>query len=707
MNNPPKKILITSALPYANGPLHFGHIAGAYLPADCYARFERLMKNDVLYICGSDEYGVAITMSAELAGRTPQEHVDIFHGVNAAFFEQLQISFDHYSRTTGEGHNIPTHQFFKDLLANGFIEEKVTDQLYSEADQRFLADRYVTGTCPKCGFENARGDECPQCGASYEATELKNPRSKMTGATLAHRSTKHWFLLLDKFKDRLTTWLEAKNWKPNVINFIKGYIKDLHPRAITRDSTWGVPIPLPDTEGKVLYVWFDAPIGYISLTMDWAKKVGSPDRWKDYWLDSKTKLVQFVGKDNIPFHAAIFPAMTMGQNQPYKLVDELPANEFYKLEGRQFSKSDNWTIDLERFFKRYSSDQIRYAIASNAPETSDSEFTWKDFQLRCNGDLLGKYGNLVNRSLTFISTRCEGHIPTMGQLEPVDEQFLKDISEAMDQAAACYETFKVRKASQVVMDLAQKGNTYFDNKRPWTDAKQEATRARMETTLACCCECLKALALISFPLIPTAASEVWKMLGYQTALADQDWKVVQKSKIPANQKILQPKILFRKIEDEEIDEEIRLLHQMVAKQEKLEERKTMEPQKPVDAAKPIQEQKQPAALPPIKPATLDIEDVFKIDLRVGQILTAEPVPKSKKLIQLSVDLGLETRTIVAGIGEAYKADQLVGRKVVVVANLKPAMLMGVKSEGMILAGKGGGILELASVQDLPPGSQVS
>jgi methionyl-tRNA synthetase len=680
-----QKILITAALPYANGPLHFGHIAGAYLPSDCYARFQRLQKKDVLFICGSDEYGIAITLSADLAGRTPKEHVDLFHKINSDFFQQLQISFDHYSRTTWEGHVKPTQQFFLDLCANGYIEEKVTNQLYSEADQRFLADRYVTGTCPKCQFENARGDECPRCGASFEATDLKNPRSKLTGAPLISRPTKHWFLLLDKFKDQLTAWLETKNWKPNVINFIKGYIENLHPRAITRDSNWGIPIPLPETEGKVLYVWFDAPIGYISATMEWAQKKGEVDKWKDYWFDRQTKLVNFIGKDNIPFHAAIFPAMVMGQNLPYKLVDELPANEFYNLEGRQFSKSDGWYIDLESFFQRYTTDQIRYAIASNAPETSDSEFTWKDFQLRCNTDLLGKYGNLVNRVLVFIKNQNGGAVPPREHLEPADEQFLKSILDLVDQAAECYETFKVRRASQIVMELAQLGNVYFDSKRPWQDAKQEETKGRMRATLACCAECLKALSLISFPIIPQAASQVWSMLGMPFPLSEADWKEVKEQSIPKGRMIQEPRILFQKIEDEQIEQEIQNLHQMAAKQQK---------------------KSQPVSLPAIK-EQVEIDDFRKLDLRVGLVLQAQPVPKSKKLLQLQVDLGLEKRTIVAGIAEFYNPDQIVGKKVIVVANLKPATLMGIKSEGMLLAGKVEGDLELVSLDGIPPGGQVS
>lgn len=683
-----KKILITSALPYANGPLHFGHIAGAYLPADCYARFQRLMKNDVLYICGSDEYGIAITLSADLAKRSPKEHVDIFHQVNLDFFKKLQMSFDHYSRTTWEGHVEAVHQFFNDLLENGYIEARVTDQLYSEADQKFLADRYVVGTCPRCGFENARGDECPKCGASYEAVDLKNPRSKLTGATLIRKPTKHWFLLLDKFKDQLIEWIETKNWKPNVLNFIKGYINDLHGRAITRDMTWGIPVPLPDSDGKVLYVWFDAPIGYISATKEWAQIAGKPDQWKDYWFDPETKLVNFIGKDNIPFHASIFPAMVMGQNLPYKLVDELPANEFYNLEGRQFSKSDGWYIDLEDFFARYSTDQIRYVIAANAPETADSEFTWKDFQLRCNTELVGKYGNLVNRVLTFIRNQCDGKIPAKEALEPADVAFLHSIQELIDQSAGSFETFKVRKASQLMMELAQLGNVYFDSKRPWHDAKQPETLERMRTTLACCVECLKALALISYPIIPTTSEELWKLLGYHSSIEAKGWNEIKMESVPAGQKIPAPAILFRKIEDEEIEKETQKLHQLSQAQ-----------------AKPAQTVSVTA--PEGLKAPVDIEDFRKLDLRVAVILQAEPVPKSKKLIKLHVDLGLEKRTIVAGIGENYKAEDLVGRHVVVVANLKPATLMGIQSEGMLLAAKQSGKLELLSIDTITPGGVVS
>lgn len=680
-----QKILITSALPYANGPLHFGHIAGAYLPADCYARFERLKKNDVLYICGSDEYGVAITLSADMAGRSPKEHVDMFHQINKDFFDRLQISFDHYSRTTWEGHVEPTHEFFNDLLQNGYIESRITDQLYSEKDNKFLADRYVEGVCPRCSFEYARGDECPNCGASYDATELKNPRSKLTQAPLVLKKTKHWFLLLDKFKQRLNQWIDTKHWKPNVINFIKGYIDHLHARSITRDSTWGVPVPLPEAEGKVLYVWFDAPIGYISATKEWALLNGQPHRWKDYWLDQKTKLVNFIGKDNIPFHASIFPAMIMGQNQPYKLVDELPANEFYKLEGKQFSKSDGWYIDLEDFFKKFTADQIRYAIAANAPETSDSEFTWRDFQLRCNTELLGKYGNLVNRVLVFLQAHLQGISPSLNQLEVIDVEFLKNINQLIDEASDSYQNFKIRRSSQLIMELAQLGNVYFDSKHPWKDAKNESSRLRMETTLAGCLICLKALALISLPIIPNAAHKVWKMLGFTDNPEALGWEGIKQARLSPGQKLPKPEILFQRVEDEVIDQEIKKLDEM---------------------SKAAKKSDKSSKIAPLK-EQIAIDDVRKMDLRVGLVLKAGRVPKSKKLIHLEVDIGLEKRSIVSGIGQSYQPEELIGRKVVVVANLKPAILMGVPSEGMLLAGSLGEKFELLDIRYLPPGASIS
>lgn len=677
-----EKVLITAALPYANGPLHFGHIAGAYLPGDCYARFQRLKGNDVLYICGSDEYGIAITLSAEMAGRTPQEHVNLFHKVNKDFFDKIQISFDHYSRTTWPGHVSGVQEFFLDLLHNGYIEKKETLQLFSTSEQRFLADRYVQGTCPKCGFNKARGDECQSCGASYEATDLLHPTSKLTSSPLIKKGTTHWFLRFDQFKEPLMQWMAAKQWKPNVINFAKAYVDDLKPRAITRDSDWGVPVPLPGAQGKVLYVWFDAPIGYISATKEWAEKQGSIDAWKKYWHDPQTKLVQFIGKDNIPFHAVFFPAMTMGQNQPLKLVDDLPANEFYNLEGKQFSKSEGWYIDLETFFSKYSADQIRYAIAANSPESQDSEFTWKDFQLRCNAELLGKYGNLVNRVLVFIQQQSGGSVPEPATFLVCDVEFMEKVYHIADQAAVAYENYHVRKASQLIMELAQVSNAYFDAKKPWQGAKVPEKQQEMLTTLFCCIQAIKTLALISCPIIPSSAQKIWQMLGNTSDLSLQHWKQVIENTIKPGTILPKPEILFAKVEDEQV-------------------------QKELETMKALSKSLEKPSYDPVKPE-ISFEDVRKIDFRIAKILHVERVAKSKKLLKLSVDLGFESRTIIAGIGERMQnIEDLVGRKILVVANLKTATLMGIESQGMVLAAMQDGGVDLPHFLLAPPGISVS
>lgn len=682
-----RRILITAALPYANGPQHFGHLAGAYLPGDCYARFQRLSGSDVVYICGSDEHGVAITLSADLAGRSPKEHVDIFHAINQAFFEKINISFDNFSRTTWPGHVAVTQKFFHDLEKNGYIVAKTENHLYSETEKRFLADRYVVGTCPRCGYEEARGDECQKCAASYESTDLKNPRSKLTGSPLTARPSEHLYLRFDLFKDRLKEWIEKKNWKENVVKFAMSYINDLKPRAITRDSDWGIPVPgKPD---KVFYVWFDAPIGYISATQEWAQKIGKPDLWKDYWLNPETELVQFLGKDNIPFHAVFFPAMLMGQDLPYKLPDEIPANEFFMLEGRQFSKSDGWTIDLDDFFTKYSPDQARYAIAANAPETSDAEFNWKDFQMRCNAELLGKFGNFVHRVLVFAKAHCGSHVPNPGK---VDVEFLTKIQEHIDQAYEAFDHFHVRRATQILMELAQIGNGYFEHKKPWVLAKNPETRGELETTIYCCIQCIKALALISSPIVPDAAQKIWHQLGFTSLLEKQNWAKVAGEKVSAGQKLPEPSVIFRKIEDEEITAEIAKLQSRIVHKELV-----VKAEYPVQVETTYEAEKQ----------VVDFEQFEKIDLRVAQILEAVKVPKSKKLLKLQVDLGFEKRTVVSGIALHYEPDHLIGKKVVLVANLKPATIMGIESRGMVLAGHTGAILELPQIQGLAPGSVVS
>lgn len=676
-----EKVLITSALPYANGPLHFGHIAGAYLPGDCFARFKRLQGCDVLYLCGSDEYGVAITLSAEMAGRTPKEQVDLFHRINQDFFRRLEFSFDHYSRTTWEGHGATVQEFFLDLLHNNHIEERVTKQLFSEKDNRFLADRYVQGTCPKCGFDKARGDECQSCGASYEATDLIKPISKISGSPLVLKDTKHWFLRFDHFKERLKEWLDKKEWKPNVLNFALSYVKELKERAITRDSEWGIPIPLPGTEGKVLYVWFDAPIGYISAAKEWAALQKDPELWKKYWLDPKTRLVHCIGKDNIPFHAVFFPAMIMGQNLPYKLVDDLPANEFYMLEGRQFSKSEGWTIDLEQFFKHCSAEQIRYAIASNAPEGADSDFVWKDFQNRCNGELLGKYGNFVNRVLTFVSERMEGGVSSSHAFSAEDKDFLQKSQVIVEETSKAYEGFSLRRASQLIMELSQLGNVYFDSKKPWKLIKEPEQKKELENTMLCCMECIKLLALISYPILPKTAETILQFLGYKEGILSMGWKRLQHTFLEIQTPIQKPHLLFTRVEDDWIAEQMALLQPVVTKKQ--------------ESITPLKEQ-------------IAIEDVQKLDLRLAQIETVERVPKSKKLLKLLVDIGLEKRQIVAGIAEGLEdPSTLIGRKVILVANLKPATLMGIESQGMILACKGLEGLELPYLNNSSPGSVIS
>jgi methionyl-tRNA synthetase len=679
-----QKILITSALPYANGPLHFGHIAGAYLPGDCYARFQRLRGHEVLYLCGSDEHGVAITLSAEMAGRTPKEHVDLFHEINRNFFQQLQFTFDHYSRTTWPGHYRMTQGFFQVLQRKGLIEERTENHLYSEQEKRFLADRYVVGTCPKCGFNEARGDECQQCASSYEAIDLKSPRSKISGTPLVLRPSTHLYMRFDLFRDQLKKWLESKKWKENVVRFACSYIDELKPRAITRDSEWGIPVP--GYPGKVFYVWFDAPIGYISAAQQWAESIGQVNRWKDFWLEPDTKLVQFIGKDNIPFHAVFFPAMLMGQDLPYKLPDELPANEFYLLEGRQFSKSEGWYIDLADFFTRYSSDQIRYAIAANAPETADSEFSWKDFQMRCNAQLLGKLGNFVHRTLTFVHQYFGGQILALRCSNEDDEAFMEQIDELIETAAECYENFHLRKACQTLMDLAQAGNVYFDMKKPWFMAKNPSDRAELESCIALCLHCIKSLALVAAPLIPESAQMIWQMLGQRSDIAKESWEGIQKMALAAGQKVAPPQVLFRKIEDDEISRQIEKLGQAVQSQKEI----------PVESI--------PHEL--LKPA-IAFNQFEAIDLRVGQVLEAVKVPKSKKLLKLLVDLGFEKRTIVSGIALSFEPDQLVGKKIIVVANLAPATIMGIESQGMVLAAGDGPALELPQIQNLLPGSVVS
>lgn len=507
-----QKILITAALPYANGPLHFGHIAGVYLPADCYARFERLQGSDVVYISGSDEYGIAITLNAEKTGIPFQKYVDDYHRLHAASFSQLNIIFDRFSRTTVRYHAPLVVSFYENLKKRGYIEEKETEQLFCQDEERFLADRYVIGTCPFCGYESARGDECGQCGAAYEATDLLKPRSKLTDKPLVSKITRHSFLLLDSFKEFLEKRLQTKPFRYNVQKFVTEFLKNIHPRAITRDLNWGVDVP--GEEGKkVFYVWFDAPIGYISATQDWAVEVKKqPDLWKKYWLEEDVKYVQFIGKDNILFHAVIFPMMESGQDLPYKNVDDLVVSEFYTLEGRQFSKSEGHFIDMGEFLEKYSVDSLRYVLAAGAPESSDSDFSFTDFKMRCNADLVGKYGNFINRVAVFAAKNGFEEINLPASFTEADLDFLAAVIASAQKARKHYSDYSIKRASQVVMETASLGNVYFNDMAPWKLVKDEASKERVAAIIFCCLFCQKIMALISYPLMPDTAMAVFESI---------------------------------------------------------------------------------------------------------------------------------------------------------------------------------------------------
>ncbi|EPP38385.1 methionine--tRNA ligase [Chlamydia avium] len=506
-----RRVLITSALPYANGPLHFGHIAGAYLPADVYARFCRLLGDDVLYLCGSDEYGIAITLNAERAGLGYQEYVDMYHKIHKDTFEKLGISLDFFSRTTNPFHQAIVQEFYTQLKSKGFIENHVSYQLFSETENRFLADRYVEGTCPKCGFSDARGDECQRCGADYEAVDLIDPRSKLSGDKLILKETEHAYLHLERFIDPLLSFIDGTYLPDHVRKFVIDYIKNLRMRAITRDLSWGVPVP--DFPNKVFYVWFDAPIGYISGTMDWAASIGNPDAWKDFWLDPSVEYVQFIGKDNLPFHSAIFPAMELGVDIPYKKVDALISSEFYLLEGAQFSKSEGNYIDMDAFLDAHALDKLRYVLAATSPETADSEFTFVDFKTRCNSDLVGKFGNFINRVLAFADkNHFKELVYCTDSLEDVDHKFLHEAQSIVHKAESCYREFSLRKACSAIMELASLGNGYFNDQAPWKLLKEGKAR-RVEAVLFCACYCQKLLALISYSILPETAWEIWKMLS--------------------------------------------------------------------------------------------------------------------------------------------------------------------------------------------------
>ena len=656
-----EKILVTSALPYANGPLHIGHLAGAYLPADIYVRYQRLKGNDVVYICGSDEHGVAITIRAEQDGVEPKQIIDRFHELNKKSFERFGMSFDNYSRTSLPIHHETGQEFFSDLHQKGILKRKKEKQFYDETARMFLPDRYVEGTCPNCQFPEARGDQCEKCGSDLNQTELIDPKSKITGKTPVLKETFHWYFPLGDFQERLKKYLDSHpEWKQNVKNYCYGWLKQgLKDRAVTRDLQWGIKVPLEEAKDKVLYVWFEAVLGYISSTKEWAQKIGEPDRWKDYWQDENCKLVHFIGKDNITFHAIMFPALLMAK-EGYTVPDSVPANEFLNIQGDKVSTSRDYAVWLEDYLENFPPDSMRYCLASIAPETKDSDFSWKDFQTRNNAELVGILGNFINRSLTFIDKNFDGRVPEQKQPDELDYWILKQIAEAPERVGDSLERFRVRQALKALMDVARNANKYFNDKEPWRTVKEDPELCG--STLNVCVQVSKTLAILMEPFLPFSAEKLWKLLNQEGDIHGQNWFAAGKEFIPEGHQLGKPEILISKIEDTVIEAEV----------EKLKAKS----QPGREGEKQVSEEKN----------NLISFDQFKnIDLRVAKILTAERVEKTDKLLRLEVEIGEEKRQIVAGMAEFLTPESMIGKLVVIVANLQPAKIRGLESQGMLLA----------------------
>jgi len=659
----PKRYTITAALPYTNGPIHIGHLAGVYVPADIYARYLRLTGNDVAFICGSDEHGVPITIKAKKEGVSPQDIVDKYHAIIKQSFEEFGITFDNYSRTSSKIHHDTASEFFLELYnKNEFIEE-VTEQLYDEEVNQFLADRFVVGTCPVCGNEESYGDQCENCGTSHNATDLINPKSAITGNIPSLKETKHWFLPLDKHEAFLKEWIlegHKSDWKPNVYGQCKSWIESgLRPRAVTRDLDWGIPVPVKGGEGKVLYVWFDAPIGYISSTREWAKRVGKD--WEPYWKDKDTKLVHFIGKDNIVFHCIIFPAMLKAEGS-YILPDNVPANEFLNLEGNKLSTSKNWAVWLPEYLQDFPDKQdiLRYALTANAPETKDNDFTWKDFQARNNSELVAIFGNFINRVVVLTNKYYIGIVPTPSTFSEVDKETLAAIKTFPESISSSIERYRFREASQELLNLARLGNKYLADEEPWKVIKLD--EARTQTIMYVALQIASALATLSEPFLPFTSSKLKSILCHSTLDVESTWNDISSKEVLLleGHQIGKAELLFSKIEDSEIQTQL----------DKLEASK-----KANEIANAVVEKKK---------ETISFDDFTKLDIRVGTILEAEKMPKTKKLLVLKVDTGIDVRTIVSGIAESFKPEEIVGKKVTVLVNLAPRALRGVESEGMIL-----------------------
>jgi methionyl-tRNA synthetase len=681
-----KRYTITAALPYTNGPIHIGHLAGVYVPADIYSRYLRLTGNDVAFICGSDEHGVPITIKAKKEGVSPQDIVDKYHAIIKKSFEDFGISFDNYSRTTAKIHHDTASEFFKTLYDKNEFVEEVSEQFYDAEANQFLADRFIVGTCPKCGNEESYGDQCENCGTSHNATDLINPKSAITGNVPSLKETKHWFLPLNKHEDFLREWIlkgHKKDWKPNVYGQVKSWVDDgLRPRAVTRDLDWGIPVPVKGGEGKVLYVWFDAPIGYISATKEWAARVGK--NWEDYWKDKNTKLVHFIGKDNIVFHCIIFPAMLKAEGS-YILPENVPANEFLNLEGSKLSTSKNWAVWLPDYLIDFPNQQdvLRYALTANAPETKDNDFTWKDFQARNNNELVAIFGNFINRVVVLTHKYYDGTVPSPSDYTEIDETTLATIKAYPAVISSSIERYRFREASQELMNLARLGNKYLADEEPWKTIKTD--EARTKTVMFVALQIASALATLCEPFLPFTATKLKGILGLRHNEEGTDvvissnneittteknesrndglrWEDISTKEIllPVSHKIGKGELLFSKIEDSQIQVQL----------DKLEASK-----KANEAAKKVLEPKK---------EEITFDDFTKLDIRVGTILEAEKMPKTKKLLVLKVDTGIDIRTIVSGIAESFKPEEIIGKRVTVLVNLAPRKLRGVESQGMIL-----------------------
>jgi methionyl-tRNA synthetase len=661
----PKRYTITAALPYTNGPIHIGHLAGVYVPADIYARYQRMQGEDVLFVCGSDEHGVPITIKAKKEGVTPQDVVDKYHTIIKKSFEDFGISFDNYSRTSAKIHHDTASEFFENLYKNDKFIEEVTEQLYDPEANQFLADRFVVGTCPKCGNEESYGDQCESCGTSHNATDLINPKSAISGAKPILKETKHWFLPLDQYEDYLKDWIlkdHKKDWKTNVYGQCKSWIDDgLRPRAVTRDLDWGIPVPVKGADGKVLYVWFDAPIGYISATKEWAQANGKD--WEPYWKNEDTKLLHFIGKDNIVFHCIIFPSMLKAEGS-YIMPDNVPANEFLNLEGNKLSTSKNWAVWLHEYLEDFPGQQdvLRYALTANAPETKDNDFTWADFQARNNNELVAVFGNFINRVVVLTNKYYGGDVPQPSTYSEIDEQTLTELKTYPDVIASSLERYRFREAQKLLMDVARLGNKYLADEEPWKTAKTDAERTK--TVMYVALQIAAALATLSEPFLPFTSNKLKDILNLtsQDSAEKNSWNDISSKNalLPAGHQINKAELLFSKIEDEHIQKQLDKLE--ASKKANEAENAVVDPEK----------------------ETVQFEDFTSMDLRVGTILEAEKMPKTKKLLVLKVDTGIDVRTIVSGIAESFKPEDIIGKQVTVLVNLAPRKLRGVESQGMIL-----------------------